>query len=225
MSSEIGQRFFSAISLAPEILLREFEDRESERRRLRPIFAVLVIAALALALAGCTPMFFRRDARCHGVTAEDPLVEIRSAVLSEPLRYGVVTPRPTESLYLMVQHDGEAAMVHEPQSRALLRSRCRRLEADDLAEVIRAVERLDNSTVAERRVERPGCLDITSIVLRGNRLAASFNYCGVTPPAAVVRFVEEISGPLRRRFGEELSEGLAATVPWASPVPLGPVRD
>ncbi|MCP4654488.1 MAG: hypothetical protein GY856_03605 [bacterium] len=155
------------------------------------------------------------------LTVEDPLLEIRFVVFKEPLRYGVVQDA-ADSLHLLVGHDGEAGMLHEAKRRALLRSRCGPLAADDLAEVMRAVERLERSVVAERRVIRPDCRDMTSIVLRGDPLLRTFAYCGTTPPAEVVRFVEEISEPLGRRFGKELAAGLAATAPWASPVPLDP---
>ncbi|MCP3963894.1 MAG: hypothetical protein GY719_39160 [bacterium] len=196
-------------------------------RRRRTVLATLAIAALALPWTGCVPMLLLRDARCHGFDVGDPLLEIHFAVVTEPLRPGVVTPRPPESLYLLVGQHGEAAMVHTPKDRMLLRSRCRALAADDLAAVVRAVERLERSVVAERRVVRPGCRDFASIVLRGDRQLESFSYCDTTPPAAILRFVEEISAPLGRRFGKELATGLAAAAPWAPPVLLdqpGPDR-
>lgn len=59
--------------------------------------------------------------------------------------------------------------------------------------------------------------DVADIVLRGDPLLRTFAYCGTTPPAEVVRFVEEISEPLGRRLGKELATGLAATAPWAAP--------
>jgi len=198
------------------------EDQRQGRRSVRPrlgaVLTVLVVAALALSWTGCVPMFYFRDARCHGFTVEDPLLDIRFIVLTEPLRYGAVQDA-ADSLYLLVGHDGEAAMVREPKRRTLLRSRCRPLAADDLAEVMRAVERLERSAITERRIDRPGCRDITTIVLRGDPVLKNFTYCGTTPPTEVVRFIEEISKPLGRRFGEELGAGLAATAPWASPVP------
>ena len=197
------------------------EGRRGVRRLLWAVLTILVVAALALPWTGCVPMLFLRDNACHSFTDDDPLLDIHFVVFKEPPRPGVVSPRAAESLYLFVGHDGEAAMVHEPQRRALLRSRCRPLAADDLAEVMRAVERLERSVVAERSVHRPGCRDITTIVLRGDHLLKTFDYCGTTPPAEVVRFVEEISEPLGRRFGKELAAGLAATAPWASPAPPG----
>ncbi len=87
---------------------------------------------------------------------------------------------------------------------------------------MRAVERLERSVVAERRIERPGCRHLASIVLRGDDLLKKFSYCGATPPAPIVRFVEEISLPLGRRFGKELAAGLAATAPWVSGRPAAP---
>ncbi len=193
-------------------------ERRSGVHRLRVMLTVLVAVALALPSTGCS--FFLIDSACRGFTVEDPLLDIYFMVWAEPLRPGVVTARPADSLHLFVGHDGEAMMVREPKLRELVRGRCRPLAADDLAEVMRAVERLEHSVVAERKVSRPDCLDMTTIVLRGDRLLKSFNYCGKTPPAEVVRFVEEISVPLGRQFGKELAAGLAATATWASPVLL-----
>lgn len=190
-------------------------------RRRRAVLTVLVVAALALPWIGCVPMFLLRDTACYGFTVEDPLLEILFVVLKEPLRYGAVQDAD-ESLHLIVGHDGEAAMLYEPKRRSLMRSRCRPLAAEDLAEVLWAVERLERSVVVEREVIRPGCRESTRIVLRGDDRLESFRYCGTEPPAEVARFVEEISKPLGRRFGEELAAGLAATAPWAPPVPLDP---
>lgn len=190
-------------------------------RRRRAVLTVFVVAALALPWIGCAPMLIHRDTACYGFTVEDPLLEIRFVFFKEPLRYGVVHDA-ANSLYLVVGHDGEAGMLHEAKHRAELHSRCGPLAADDLAEVMRAVERLERSVVAERRVIRPGCRNMTSIFLRGDPLLRTFFYCGTMPPAEVVRFVEEISEPLGRRFGKELAAGLAVTAPWASPVPLDP---
>ncbi len=190
-------------------------------RRFRAVLTVFVVAALALPGTGCVAGFFLQDAACHGFTVEDPLLEIRFVVYQTPLRYGVVM-ESAESLLLMVGHDGKAGMLHESGNRSLLRSRCRPLAADDLAEVIRAVERLEHSVVAEREVIRQGCRESTGVVLRGDDLLKSFRYCGTTPPAEVVSFVEEVSAPLGRRFGKELAAGLAAAAPWAPPVPLEP---
>lgn len=209
------------MGLAPARAEDRREGRRGVRRRLRAVLTVLLVAALALPWTACVPMFFLRDAACHGFTVEDPLLDIRFGVLKEPLRYGVVQDF-AESLHLLVGHDGEAAMVHERKHRELLRSRCRPLAADDLAEVIRAVERLERSVVAERRVVRPGCLEWTNIVLRDDHLLKTFYYCGTRPPVEVVRFVEEIYEPLGRRFGKELAAGLAGTARWTSPVPLDP---
>ena len=209
-----GRRFVPARAEDPH------EAPRSGRLCLRPVRTVLLGAALALAWTGCSS--FLVDSACRRFTVEDPLVDVRFIVWTEPVRSGVVNPRPADSLHILVGLDGDAAMVHEPKRRELNRSRCRPLAADDLAEVLRAVERLERSVVAERKVDRPGCREMTAIVLRGDRLLKSFSYCGTTPPAAIVNFVEEISAPLGRRFGEELAAGLAATAPWASPVPVEP---
>ncbi len=90
--------------------------------RPRAVLIALAIAALALETTGCHPMLFLRDAACHGYDVGDPLLEIRFGVQDEPRRDGEV--RDTgESLYLLVGHGGEAAMVHTPARRELLRSR------------------------------------------------------------------------------------------------------
>ncbi len=193
------------------------------RRDFRADLAGLVLA-VALASTGCS--LFLIDSACRGYVIEDPLLRIHFVVWTHPPpsdpvapRRGVVSPRP-QALHLHVGRQGEAMMTHQPENRQQVRGRCGPLAANDLAEVTRAVERLENSVVAKRKVRHPGCRQGTTIVLRGDYLLKTFDYCGTTPPAEIVRFVEEISVPLGRRFGRELATGLAATAPWAPPVPL-----
>ncbi len=210
----------NATGLQPPRAECRHETRRGSQRRFRARLTAFVIAALALPWSGCS--VFLIDSSCRRFTVEDPLLDAHFFVMTEPLRAGVVTPQPANSLHLLVGHGGEAMMVHQPTRRDRLRGRCRPLAADDLAEVTRAVERLERSVVVERKINRPGCLEMTAIVLRDDRLLEGFSYCGTTPPEEIVRFVNEIAVPLGRRFGKELATGLAAAAPWASPVPLDP---
>lgn len=204
------------MGLAPARAEERRQGRRGVRRRLQAVLTAFVVAALVVPWTGCS---ISRNAFCYGSTVEESLLDIQFGVSKEPFRHGG-DQDVTDLLYLRVGHRGEAVMWHDVRKRWMPKdSRCRSLAADDLAEVVRAIERLERSVVAERRFIRPGCRAWTNIILRGDPLIKKFGYCG-TPPAEVVRFVETISEPLGRRFGKGLAAGLAATAPWASPVPL-----
>ena len=162
------------MGLAPARAEDRRERRRDARRRLRAVLAVLVVAALAAPWTGCS--ISPRNAFCYGSTVEESLLDIQFGVSKAPFRAGAGQD-VTDKLYLRVGHHGEAVMWHDVRKRWIPKdSRCRSLAADDLAEVMRAIERLERSVVAERRFIRPGCRAWTNIVLRGDPLIKKFGY-------------------------------------------------
>lgn len=181
-----------------------------ERAWKRTLLSALVFAAASLS-TGCS--FFLIDSACHGFEPEDPLMKVHLIVWAPGAEPGGPGAEIEEALHLEVGHGGEASLVHDTGNRALLRARCRPLDAADLDAVMRAVERLERVALPRRLVRLPGCRHETTIVLRNDHEDGLLDYCGATPPPEVTRFLEEIFDPLENRFGKELTRGLAALAP------------
>ena len=130
------------------------------------------------------------------ISVPDPLVDIHLTVLDRVFREGEVIGGTSVVLSLQVGHAGEVVMIHWPRRVEFLRTRCGRLSADELARVVRAVERLEASTLPRKRYVQADCTRMAGVFLRGDR-ERGFDYCGPTPHREVVELVDEVTASPR----------------------------